>query len=110
MNIVADHCPIAIAIGLTFCTIDFQNLLFLMLKRDDYYYGSQTNDIPCTPALLLQNGQKMQVVKSCTHIGNKLCPHYNILVDKAVNDLNYKLNNPLADFSHCNSRTFTVLF
>ena len=68
---------------------------------DKMYYGSHTNDIPCTPVLSLQNGQKIQFVKSCTHLGNKLCPsHYNILVDNAVNDLNCKLNNLLADFSH----------
>ena len=49
-------------------------------------------------------------MKSCTHLGNKFCPHYNMLVDNAVNDLNCKLNNLLADFSHCNSSTLSVLF
>ena len=51
------------------------------------YYGLHTNDIPCTPALSLQNGQKIQLVKSYTHLGNTLCPsHYNIRLDNAVSD------------------------
>ena len=50
-------------------------------------------------------------MKSCTHLGNKLCSsHYNILVDNAVNDLNCKLNHLLADFLHCNSSTLSVLY
>ena len=87
-------------------------IIFLNAKKSQLlYYGSHTNDIPCTPALSLHNGQKIQFVKSCTHLGNKLCPSlYIILVDNAVNDLNCKLNNPLADFSHCNSSTLSILF
>ena len=38
-----------------------------------------------------------------------LLPKWN-LVDNAVNDLNFKLNNLLAYFLHCNSSTLSVLF
>ena len=58
------------------------DIIFNAKKSQLLYYSSQTNDIPCTPALSLQNGQKIQFVNSCTYLGNKLCPsHYNILVD-----------------------------
>ena len=32
------------------------------------------------------------------------------MIDSAVKDLNCRLNNLLADFSHCNSNTIFTLF
>ena len=62
------------------------DIIFNAKNSQLLYYGSHTNGIQCAPALSLQNGRKIQFVKSCTHLGNKLCPsHYNILVDNAVN-------------------------
>ena len=53
------------------------DIMFNAKKSQLLYYGSHTNGIPCTPVLSLQNGRKIQFVKSCTHLGNKLCPsHY----------------------------------
>ena len=52
------------------------------------------------------NGQSIQYVKKCMHLGNELCPinkHDIVLIDNAVNDLNSRLNNLLADFAHCSS-------
>ena len=87
------------------------DIMFNAKKSQLLYYGSHTNNFPCTAALSLQNGQKIQFVKSCTHLVIQLCEYlYNILVDNAVNDLNCKLNNLLADFSHCNNSTLFVLF
>ena len=87
------------------------DIIYNAKKSQLLYYGSHTTDLPCTPVLSLQNGQKIQFVKSCTHLGNKLCPsHYKILVDNAVNGLNCKLNNLLATFSNCNSSSLSVLF
>ena len=33
-----------------------------------------------------------------------------MLIDNAVNDLNCRLNNLLADFAHCSSSTLSALF
>ena len=59
----------------------------------------------------MQNGQCIQYVDKCSHLGNELC-HTNktVLPLDAVNDLNCRLNNLLADFSHCDSKTLSVLF
>ena len=41
---------------------------------------------------------------------NELCStNKNVLPLNAVNDLNCRLNNLLADFSHCDSKTLSVL-
>ena len=41
----------------------------------------------------------------------KLCStNKNVLPLNVVNDLNCKLNNLLDDFSHCDSKTLSVLF
>ena len=60
----------------------------------------------------MQNGQGIQyVVDKCSHLGNELCPtNKNVLPLNPVNDLNCRLNNLLADFSHCDSKTLSVLF
>ena len=59
----------------------------------------------------MQNGQSIQYVNKCSHLGNELCPtNKNVLPLNAVNDLNCRLNNLLADFSHCDSKTLSVLF
>ena len=59
----------------------------------------------------MQNGQSIQYVDKCSHLGNELCPtNKNVLPLNAVNDLNCSLNNLLADLSHCDSKTLSVLF
>ena len=50
----------------------------------------------------MQNGQSIQDVDKCSHLDNELCPtNKNVLPLNAVNDLHCRLNNLLADFSHC---------
>ena len=57
----------------------------------------------------MQNGQSIQYVNKGSHLGNELCPtNKNVLPLNAVNDLNCRLNNFLADFSHCDSKTLSV--
>ena len=47
---------------------------------------------------------------TCTHLGNILCTSdKHVMIDSAVKDLNCRLNNLLADFSHCNSNTLSTL-
>ena len=59
----------------------------------------------------MQNGQSMQNVNKCSYLGNALCStNKNVLPLNVVNDLNCKLNNLLADFSYCDSKTLSVLF
>ena len=59
----------------------------------------------------MQNRQSIQYVDKCSHIGNELCyTNKNVLPLHAVNDLNCRLINLLANFSHCDSRTLSVLF
>ena len=59
----------------------------------------------------MQNGQSIQYVTKCSHLGNEVClTNKNVLPLNAVNDLNCRLNNSLTDFSHCDSKTLSVLF
>ena len=49
-------------------------------------------------------------IKFC-HLGNELCPtNKNVLPLNAVTDINCRLNNLLADFSHYDSKTLSVMF
>ena len=64
-----------------------------------------------TANLVMQNGQSIQYVNKCSRLGNELCPiNKNVLPLNAFNDLNCRLNNLLADFSHCDSKTLSVLY
>ena len=64
-----------------------------------------------TANLVLQNGQSIQYVNKSRHLGNELCPiNKKVLPLNAVDDLNCRLNNLLADFSYCDSKTLSVLF
>ena len=57
------------------------------------------------------NGQSIQYVKKCIHLGNELCPmNKHVLIDDAVRDLNCRLNNIVADFAHCRSSTLSALY
>ena len=60
-----------------------------------------------TANLVMQNGRSIQYVNKCSHLGNELCPtNKNVLPLNALNDLNCRLNNLLADFSHFASRLY----
>ena len=77
-------------------------------KSQLLYFGCNSSIIPDTANLVMQNGQSIQYVDKCSHLGNDLCPtNKNVL---PLNDLNCRLNNLLADFSHCDSKTLSVLF
>ena len=59
----------------------------------------------------MQNGQSIQYGHKCSHIDNRLClTNKNVLLLNNVNDLNCRLNNILADFSHRDSETLSVVF
>ena len=85
---------------------------FLMPKKSiTIYVGCDSSIIPDTANLVMQNGQSIQYVNKCSHLGNELCPtNKNVLPLNAANDLNCRLNNFLAGFSHCDSKTLSVLF
>ena len=75
------------------------------------YFGSNPSNDPCTVDLTMLNGQSIQYVKKCIHLGNELCPtNKHVLIDNVVNDFNCRLNNLLADFAHCSSSTLSALF
>ena len=86
------------------------NIIFNAKKSQLLYFGSNPSNDPCTVDLTMLNGQSIQYVKKCIHLGNELCPtNKHVLIDNAVNDLNCRLNNLLADFSHCSSSTLSAL-
>ena len=88
------------------------NIIFNAKKSQLLYFCSNPSNDPCTVDLTMLNGQSIQYVKKCIHLGNEqLCPtNKHVLIDNAVNDLNCRLNNLLADFAHCSSSTLSALF
>ena len=87
------------------------DIIFNAKKSQLLYFGCNSSIIPDTANLVMQNGQSIQYVNKCSYLGNELCPtNKNVLPLNAVNDLNCRLNNLLADFSHCDSKTLSVLF
>ena len=73
-----------------------------MPKSQLVYFGCNSSIIPDTAFLVMQNGQSIQYVNKCRQLFNELCPtNKNVLPLNAVNYLNCRLNNLLAEFSHC---------
>ena len=73
------------------------------------------NTSTCTKSkdikVYMRDGSVIQYLDTCTHLGNILCTSdKHVMIDSAVKDLNCRLNNLLADFSHCNSDTLSTLF
>ena len=73
------------------------------------------NTSTCTKSkdikVYMRDGSVIPYLDTCTHLGNILCTSdKHVMVDSAVKDLNCRLNNLLADFSHCNSDTLSTLF
>ena len=58
----------------------------------------------------MQNRQSIQYFSKCSHLSNELYLTNKNITLNAVNDLNCRLNNLLAHFSHCDSMTLSVLF
>ena len=73
------------------------------------------NTSTCTKSkdikVYMRDGSVIPYLDTCTHLGNILCTSdKHVMIDSAVKDLNCRLNNLLADFSHCNSDTISTLF
>ena len=73
------------------------------------------NTSTCTKSknikVYMRDGSVIPYLDTCTHLGNILCTSdKHVMIDSAVKDLNCRLNNLLADFSHCNSNTLSTLF
>ena len=82
------------------------DLIFNAKKGQLLYFGCNSSIIPNTANLVMQNRQSIQYVNKCSHLGHKLGPtNKNVLPLNAVNDLNCRLNNLVADYSHCDSKT-----
>ena len=61
--------------------------------------------------LTMLNGQSIQYIKKCIHLGNELRPtNKHVLIDNAVNDLNCRFNYLLACLAHYSSSTLSALF
>ena len=50
------------------------NIIFNAKKSLLLYFGSNPSNDPCTVDLTMLNGQSIQHVKKCIHLGNELCP------------------------------------
>ena len=62
------------------------------------------------PVLQMRNGQEIPYVESCKHFGNGISTvKKKLLIQNAKCDLNCRINSLLADFSHCNSDTISML-
>ena len=58
----------------------------------------------------MQDGSVTPYLDTCTLLGNILCTSdINVRIDSVVKDLNCRLNNLLADFSHCNTETLSTM-
>ena len=54
------------------CAID-HNIIFNAKKSQLLHFGSNPSNDPCTVDLIILNGQIIQYVKKCLHLGNELC-------------------------------------
>ena len=55
----------------------------------------------------MENSQVIPYVDSCIHLGNDISMKMNVFINNATNDVHCRLNSLLADFSHCDSVTFS---
>ena len=59
----------------------------------------------------MKSGQVIPYTDTCNYLGNTICSHdENVIIDNAITDMNMRLNNLLAKFSHCDSGTLSTLF
>ena len=87
------------------------DIIFNAKKSQLLCFSSTSNCAKGTINIKMQNSQPIPHVDSCMHLGNELCSNNrNVLIGNAVSDLNCRLNNLLADFSHCDSNTLSLLF
>ena len=88
------------------------NIIFNAKKSQVLCFNSKRNPKPNSIKLKMRNGQPIPYVDHCMHLGNMLSTKTgkNVLIDNAVIDLNIRINNLLADFSHCDCITLSTLF
>ena len=72
------------------------------------------NTSTCTKSkdikVYIRDGSVVPYIDTCTHCGNILfTSDKHVMIDCAVKDLNCRLNNLLADFSHRNSNNLSTL-
>ena len=47
---------------------------------------------------------------TCNYLGNTICnDDPNVIIDNVINDMNRRLNHLLAEFSHCDSGTLSII-
>ena len=88
-----------------------QHIIFNAKKSQLLCFSANSNVQAHNISIKMKNGQSIPFVESCMHLGNELyagCKH--VLIKNAIKDLNSRLNCLMADFSHCDSSTLSVLF
>ena len=52
----------------------------------------------------MKNGQVIPYTETCNYLDNMICSHDdNAIIDCTIADMNRRVNNVLAEFSHCES-------
>ena len=61
--------------------------------------------------LKMKSGQVILTTDTCKNLGNTICSHNeNVIIYNIITDMKRRLNNLLAEFSHCDSGTLSPLF
>ena len=85
------------------------DILFNASKSQLLWFGNGKKTIHIS--LKMENGLVIPYVDSCKHLGNEISMNrMNVFINNATNDLHCRLNSLLADFSHCDSVTLSILF
>ena len=59
----------------------------------------------------MKSGQVIPYTDTCNYLGNTICSHdENVIIDNDITDMYIRLNNLLAEFSHCDIGTLSTLF
>ena len=92
-------------------------IIFNASKSQLLYFPSNTAKVPKDfmlkdIMLKMKSGQVLPYhLDTCNYLGNTICSHDEIvIIVNAITDMNIRLNNLLAAFSHCDSGTLSTLF
>ena len=87
------------------------NIIFNASKSQLLYYPSNTARMLKDFMLKLKSGKVIPYTDTCNYLGNTICSHdENVIIDNVITAVNMRLNNLLAEFSHCNGSTLCILF
>ena len=82
-----------------------------MPLKVNFFISHKHSQCACQKTLCLKWRADRSYTDRCNYLGNTICSHdEHVIVDNSITGMNMRLNNLLAEISHCDSGTLSTLF